>query len=104
MLPPTVLGLQVVKGLAVFSAFSGNDRELSSVGCPPRYRKIKWNGCSTSTVFAGLFLVIWEVKDLFLCHLSVPIENGVLSSEVSAILDFDRAGPMGQSSDERCLG
>lgn len=52
----------------------------------------------------SVFLVIWEVKDLFLCRLSVTVENGVLSSEVSAILDFDRAGPMGQSSDERRLG
>lgn len=34
-----------------------------------------------------MFLVIWKVKDLFLCHLSVHVENGTL-----AISDFDRAG------------
>lgn len=42
----------------------------------------------------SVFFVIWKVKDLFLCHLSVCVENGTL-----AISGFDRAGLM----DERLL-
>lgn len=81
-------GLQVVKALSRWPP-------------SPRQKDPVEPMCSEYSI--GWFVLLVIGKGFVLCHLSVRVQNGVSSSEISAILGSDRAGLMDQSSDERHL-
>lgn len=68
--PAVLLGPASGKGLSVFSALSGNDRELSPLAARPLQKVQVEPIFNEYSIRCSEFLVICQVKGLFLCHSS----------------------------------